>query len=69
VTLRTEFISDETKVFIKPYSYEEKNEEINHYEVWHDSKHYKEIYWIYKHENRIYMISTDHNLSVWDFYN
>lgn len=35
------------------------------YEVWPDSKHYKEIYFIYQHTDRLYAISTDHNLSVW----
>jgi len=33
--------------------------------VWTDGKHYKEIYYIYEHNNRLYIISTDHNLTIW----
>lgn len=49
VTLKADLIVDGSKISIKPYSYEEKSEEETQYEVWPDSRHYKEIYWIYKH--------------------
>jgi hypothetical protein len=63
VTLHTEAIKSESALNVKPYSWQE--EEVKEYEVWTDSKHYKEIYFIYQHRERIYIISTDHNLSVW----
>lgn len=63
VTLRTHIIKEGEAVSVKPYSWQE--EEAPQYEVWPDSKHYKEIYCIYAHQQRLYIISTDHNLSVW----
>ena len=33
--------------------------------IWDDSKHYKEIYGIYTHEEYLYFNSTDQNLSIW----
>jgi hypothetical protein len=39
---------------------------VKEYEVWADSRHYKEIYFIYQHSERLYVISTDHNLTVWE---
>lgn len=64
VTLHMDVIKNEEAVNVKPYSWQE--EEVREYEVWADSKHYKEIYFIYQHVDRLYIISTDHNLTVWD---
>ena len=64
VTLHTDFIKNDEAIAIKPYSYQE--EEIKQYEIWSDTRHYREIYQIYEHCNRLYIISTDHNLTVWE---
>jgi len=65
-SLYPSYIQNESSLLIKPYSYEEESKS---FRVWIDSKHYKEIYAIYKHLNHYYMISTDHNLSVWSLIN
>jgi hypothetical protein len=59
-TLSTDRVKD--SVNVKPYSMEEQEE----YRVWSDSRHYKEIYTILEGGNRLYMVSTDHNLTVWE---
>lgn len=63
VSLYIDFIEEGSNLTIRPYSYEE---EVKGYKVWIDSKHYKEIYAIYEHQNHYFMISTDHNLTIWN---
>ena len=63
VTIHADKVKPNTCLHLKPYSYQE-NQELP-YEVWSDSRHYKEIYSIYEHNNRLYLVSTDHNLTIW----
>lgn len=65
VTLHTKIIKDRDSVVVRPYS-NQQGEVL--YSCWADSRHYKEIYYIYGHFDRLYAISTDHNLTVWQIH-
>jgi hypothetical protein len=62
VTIDAEKVQHQSTLQIKPYSYQEGELA---YSCWLDSHHYKEIYCIYRHLERLYLISTDHNLTIW----
>lgn len=62
VTIHSKLIKDRDSLVIKPYSNQEGEVQ---YTCWSDSRHYKEIYFIYGHLDRLYAVSTDHNLTIW----
>ena len=55
-------VEEGANLAIRPYSHQDED---GPYWLWPDSRHYKEIYHIVAHGQRLYLLSIDHNLSVW----